>query len=569
MTWLELQRRLAAGEPHPQLTVQLAVHDVQLNAGARTITGTVARYGELIPSHSMVLEPGSLQPRMPLDRVKLLRDHNHGDPLGYMSAWDGDTLDASFQLPAGANGDRALQEAADKLRDGFSVGFAITRYDFDADGILHVQQAELYETSLVAVPAIASAGVTHVAAATITPPEKESTAMNRAQLAAALAAGSITQAEHDRQLAALDAATPPAPAAPVTLATTVPATPEPAAGEQLAAEPQPQPIAPASTRDRALSFNQVVQRLTSAAASSDPERAVQLALDAILPSADAGEGFLRDDWVGELFRASDERRPIIDAIGTPQQLTAYKGTGWAWKDGERPQVEEYAGGDTTTNDEVASNPVSTISKTFTAFDIAAGWEIKRRFVDFANPEFVAAFWRGVMADYKRKSNTGVRTRVLAAATAPGTVNTAGGGTATVAAGGVTALIKQVARDVRRIEGGRLNRVFLASDLMEQLEDYPTDNLPMWLAQANIGMDFEDGRATISGLAIVEDSTLSAGQLLGFDNRALMVRERTPLELEALNIPRGMVQLGFYSYLRLDPHDERLIVKRTYGETQPA
>ena len=546
-THQQLQAAIAAGEPAPQLQLQLAARDVRLDAGARTITGTVARYSELVPSHQIVLEPGSLTPRQPLSRVKLLRDHNHADPVGYMTAFDADTLEATFYVPEGENGDRALREAADQLRDGFSVGFTILRYEFDAEYVMHVHDAEFYETSLVAVPAIASAGVTNVAATVATNPPKEHTNMTTAPVAA-------------------QAADTPTPA---TLATQAPTeitaeltTPQPAP------QPQPQNPMPLHTHERGLSFAQVVDKLTAAAMTSNPETAVQLALNTILPSADAGEGFLRDDWIGELFRASDERRPWIDAIGTPQQLTNYKGTGWAWKPGESPEVEEYAGGNTTSSDEVASNPVSTIGKTFTAFDIAAAWEIKRRYTDFADPEFTQSFWRGVMADYKRKSNAGVRTRVLAAAAAPGAITAAAGGTATVSSGGVTRLIKQLTRDVRKIEGGRANRIFLSTSLMEELEDYAPDNVPMWLAQANIGMDFEDGRAQIAGLAIVEDSTLTAGQAVAFDSRALMVRERTPLELDALSIPQGKVQLGFYSYLRLDPHDERLIVKRTYGEALP-
>lgn len=544
----------------PHLQVQLPAHDVRLEIETKddeseptggTLTGTITVYEQYIPSHGMILHAGCMQPRQPLERVKMLRDHDHSEPIGYMLSVDDAVEVATFQI-ASTEVARVKQEFDEKLRDGLSIGFGITEYEIDDDWTIHVYAAELYETSVCAIPAIADAGVHSVAAALATA-RKENRTMNRAQLAAALNAGRITQEQHDAALAALEATETEAVPTPVPLAV--------AAGPEL----QTQQPAPLQVTDRAPSLREVTRRLAEAF-NTGSEHAVQLALADIVPADDAGGAWLREDWQGELWRASDESRPWIDAIGAPEQLTSLKGKGWKWGeadengDGGEPLVDEYAGNKT----EVPSNEIGTTSADFTAFRIAAGWDVDRAFEDFADPEFQTSFWEAVMRDYKRKSNAGIRTRVLAKAQAPGATL---GGTATVSTGGVKALLKQVVRDVRAVHG-RVNRIFLGDDQFEELEDLDTETLPLWLKSATIGLDIAEGSADIGSLRILNDSSLAADQVVAFDNRGVKVREKSPLQVRALNIPKGGIDLGFYGYLRLDDHDPRVIVKRTYGETLP-
>lgn len=530
----------------PALSLELAADDVAADGEERVIRGVASKYDELIPSHQMMLHKGSLVSREPLKKNKLLRDHDHGDPLGYLLEFDTDTLEVAYYVAEGENGDRALREAADGLRDGLSVGFSIREYDFDDDWVLHVRAADFYETSLCAIPAVADAGVTNVAAALASAHRKESHIMNREQLAAALAAGTITQAQHDAALAALEAnggsidalalvrALSPAPSSEEQ---------ELAAGPKLNAE-QPVPIVVGATRK---SLKQVTDELAAAFNTGDRGQ-ITLALADIIPADDGGQAFLRDDWQGELWRAENESRTWIDAVGAPQALTTLKGKGWRWE--EEPEVEEYAGNKT----EVASNEISTTEAEFTAFRIAAGWDVDRAFMDFGDPEFQRAFWAAVMRDYKRKSNNGVRTRILAAAQAPG---------GTVTTGGVVAVTKQLIRDIRAV-GGKANRVFLGDELFSELEDLDTEKLPLWLKNAALGLDIAEGTADVATLRIVNDPALAPLQIAGFDNRGITVREKSPLQVEALNIPHGGVDLGFYSYLRVEDHDPRVIVKRTYA-----
>lgn len=543
----------------PSVRLEVETDDEGKTTGGVLHADTITRYEELIESHGMIIHTGSLVARQPLSKVKMLRDHNHAEPVGYMLSIDDAMQAADFQI-AGTEIERVQQEFEDKLRDGLSVGFTIHEYDIDDDWVLHVHRADFYEVSLCAIPAAHEAGVSSVAAALATS-RKENHTMNRAQLAAALTAGTITQEQHDAALAALDATeTSAAGQRP-----TGPVPPAVAAGPELQEAQTTPPVA----GTQRLNLREM-QRHLADAFNSGNHNSIQLALADIVPADDAGQAWLRDDWQGELWRAEEETRTWIDAIGVPEQLTALKSKGWKWGepdvngDGGEPTVDEYAGNKT----EVPSNEIGTTGADFTAFRIAAGWDVDRAFEDFADAEFQSSFWAAVMRDYKRKSNAGIRTRLLAAATAPGLVSGAAGGVATVATGGVVALLKQLVRDIRAKQG-RANRIFLGDEMFAELEDLNTETLPLWLKSAVIGLDIAEGSADVGSLRILNDSTLGVDEGTAFDNRAMKVKEKSPLQVRALNVANGGIDLGFYGYLRLDTHDPRVVVKRTYAEAQPA
>lgn len=147
-----------------ELTFQGYAPTVTLSESDRTISGIITVFGVVAESHGLILEDGALEPRMPLSRVKLLRDHDQRDPVGYMTTLSDDRTEASFHVATGENGDRALAEAREKLRDGLSVGFRTTEYTWDDNYVLHVHKAELYEVSLCAIPAFQDAQVIDVAA---------------------------------------------------------------------------------------------------------------------------------------------------------------------------------------------------------------------------------------------------------------------------------------------------------------------------------------------------------------------------------------------------------------------
>lgn len=555
--------KLNAGRAErPRLTSLAVAQRVALSVDteARTISGTASVYGVLVASHGMVLEPGSLNSRQPLAKNKMLVDHDHSQPVGFLTDVDEGSLAVTYSIPEGAAGDKALDDAAKGLRDGLSVGFTATDYFFDDEFNIHVTEADWYETSLCAVPAVDGAGVTNVAAAVATPnTEPKEFNVNRAQLAAALAAGTITQEQHDTALAVIEA-TEAAPAAPAALATpaapAVPVSPTAADQAALAAGPSHEPAAPVEVRQRPANLAAVAQRIAAGVRAGELTTSsdVALAIGEFLPVQDEGEAWTRPEWLGELRTLAKTGRPWIEAIGAPLPLNSLKAEGWRWD--EEPDVDEL---NLDALDEVSGNDPTTAGDAFTAFGVAAAHRVKRSVVDFGDPQFTADFLTARMRRYLFKSNVGIRTRLIAAATAPTAP--------TVAEGGVVAVLKQLVKDVRTV-GGRVNRVFLDNTLYEELEDLdvgPTSTLPLWLRQASIGIDLSAATADVAGLAIVNDASLAAGQAVAFDNSVIDVRESPVIQISAVAVSFAAIDMGLYGYLRLDDHDPRGIVKRTYVE----
>jgi ATP-dependent protease ClpP protease subunit len=406
-------------------------------------------------------------------------------------------------------------------------------------------------------------------------PNKEETEMNRAQLAAALAAGTITQAEHDAQIAVLEkieAASPTQPPAAV-------ADPAIQAALEQGPQAQGQPAPHLQLSDRPLSLRQFSERMASSVeehtmAGRTPLLAIQNALADVLPADDAGGAFVnREDYIGEVWRAEESSRPWVDAVGTPEAMTTLKRKGWRWgkdvlSDPEDPEsdlveiagtpdVDEYEGN----KEEVPSNEVGTKEVEFGWFRVAAGWDVDRVYFDFFEADFWESFTRAATANYKRKSNASVRTRILAAATDTPDAD------ASYPTLGINGVLKQLRRDIRSVGGASANRVFLGETLFDALEDLDTDHLPLWLKNADIGLGEDDeDQATVGKLRIRRDSTLGDGDSVVFDNRGWRIFERAPFWLQALVIAKGGVDVGVFSYLRLEEHDDRVTVKRTYALT---
>jgi HK97 family phage prohead protease len=343
------------------IRLQALATEVTADAEQRIIRGRVTMFNTLAASHGLRITAGALQPREPFKRVKLLRDHDMAQPVGYMTefAQGENHADAAFYVPPGADGDRALSEAQSGLRDGLSVGFMPTDYEFDDEATLVVNAAELYEVSLCAVPAFQDAQVESVAAAVALAKQQKESNMTETPTAPAAPAA-------------------PAPA-PTTLAT-------PAA-----------PVAPAGPRNERLALRQRIAETGS----------VQLALDPII-QADVFDEVTVPEFVGELWRGRSyfqRYAPLISA-GT---LTGQNMTGWRWV--TTPQVGDYAGNLA----EVPTNVVTAEDVPFGASRVASGHKIDRIHVDMPNPAFWDSFYRERADNYARLMDGKVLTHLTTAA----------------------------------------------------------------------------------------------------------------------------------------------------------
>lgn len=136
------------------------------DAETRTLTGTIVPFGATgnTSAGPVIFEAGSFL-GLKAEGIKLLLEHDSTAPVGRALEFTVNPggIVGKFRIAETTRGNDLLVEAADGLRDGFSVGAMI--HDFDVvDGVMRVAKAELIEVSAVAYPAFTDARITDVAA---------------------------------------------------------------------------------------------------------------------------------------------------------------------------------------------------------------------------------------------------------------------------------------------------------------------------------------------------------------------------------------------------------------------
>lgn len=482
---------------------------------ARTISGIIVLF-DRASSDGRMFAAGSITPRQPIGNVKLLTEHDENRSIGYMTHYvdHGTHAEASFRVADGPAGDEALANAANRTRDGFSVGALASKYHTTNDTLIY-DVAELVEVSLVSVPAFNETRITPKEAPV--DPETETPAAEQPAAAAATPVAASASAE------------PPAlaPAAPIA-----------------------QTASPGVTVARTgFGLNQAIKHVAAAFNTGNPA-VVQAALADIVPSeADPDGVILRNEWLGELWSAAKTGRPWIESFGTPQQLTSLKGKGYRWT--TKPQPGKYAG----EKAEVPTGKVATEEVEFTAERWAGGWDIDRAFIDFADSDFLAAFWAAAVEEYNIASDQDIATKVIAAART------------ITASDSLVGALRRVGRELRTI-GASASRIVMGDELFDEWSELTIADVPHWLANAVGGVNLTTGQTNLGQIVIDNDPTVAARQIVAYDKRAATVRERSPIQVKALDVAHAGIDLGFYSYGRLDVHDPRAIVKTTVTAPTP-
>jgi HK97 family phage prohead protease len=142
------------------LPITLTAADTQ----TRTLTGRIVTWGEegFTSAGKTIFAKDSIT--IPKN-VKLLLEHDRTRPIGKLTSYEvtDSGIEASFKIAGTIAGDDSLLEAAEGLRDGFSVGIKLNQWD-NKEGTMVISSSQMIETSLVTEPAIDSARVTEVAA---------------------------------------------------------------------------------------------------------------------------------------------------------------------------------------------------------------------------------------------------------------------------------------------------------------------------------------------------------------------------------------------------------------------
>lgn len=525
--------------------LQLRAEQVTIDEGRRTISCLIAPYGPVgyTSLGPTIYQAGFLNVPDDLRRVKMLVQHDqYSAAVGIGASFSDSAEGASmtFHLPEGPESDAALRDAANGLRDGVSIGATITSYYFDQDDNLVVLEADLYEVSLVTIPAFTDARALDVAAA-----RKELPSMTpEQQIAADLQAGRIDQAEANRRRQALVAAAAapavedntPTPQAVQAAAHAAPAPP-------VVIEAQADPVRPGNAGDASRMSLRAAANTTLRHLQNVGPQGLQAALSDILVStSDEGEGMHRPQFIGEVWSASRVRRPLIDAM-TRANLEGVTIVGWRWV--ETPQVAEYEGNKT----DVPSNVWKTETVTGEPQMFAGGWDVERKFIDLGAAGIVEIAFAKATEDYMKKSEAYAVRIVKAAATKLGAQES------------LPVALGQLGLQAASI-GAEITVVLFGAGVWADFVNMPDSLVPWWLKQSGaLNLGTTEGNA--GGIRFAVDPALGAREFLAGDGQAATWYEKgLPIYVRAENIPQGGVDLGVFGYGGVIVNDSRAIFTGT-------
>ena len=256
------------------------------DSNKRTISGKIVTWGEEgnTSAGATVFAKDSINLGK---NVKLLWEHQITKPLGkLLDATITDSgIDATFKIANTMAGEDALVEAAEGLRDGFSVGVSVAEWS-NKQGVMEITSAELVEVSLVTEPAIRSARVEQVAA---------------------------SETENKDSEAATAEPEKPTEGEPVSENTT----PAPAeSAVEAAAAPAPTPVQAAYYTTPRVNLNvtagEYVKAQLSAMRGDSDARDLIAALDVATTTENAG--VVPPTYLREVIGVVDASRPFIDSI---------------------------------------------------------------------------------------------------------------------------------------------------------------------------------------------------------------------------------------------------------------
>ncbi|WP_280383357.1 HK97 family phage prohead protease [Nocardia wallacei] len=530
---------------------------VTADSDARTVTGLIVPYGVVgdTSAGAVAVQAGAFTLPPDLSRIKLLNGHDREQPIGYLTATREDSagLWGTFAIAPGPAGDEAISAARNKIRDGLSYEVSRVRYCPDRS---RITAARLDAVALCSVPAYDDARVVaasrtentmltvETARAILADPDAPG--HERAAAAAFLTAHpDATDADRETAAAAADSDAappqPPAPAAPA--AVPVSAVRAPLGLSTLTG------AAPAQ-----LTAEQAVDRMAAMIRGSADTAQINAALSDVLPADDAGHGILRQQWIGELWNAQNLARPFIDSISRSRLTSAWKVTGWRWV--KKPAVGPYTGNKT----DVPSNKVSTEPAEATPRRWAGGWDVDRVFVDLGDPSFLNSFLQMAIQDYGQKTEAGVAADMLAAATVPAETAT-----------DLISALDIAARSLSGI-GANLSFIGISADLWSAYFKMPAIEAPWWLAkQASINLSGVSTTVDGQTLRVFPAATLPAMTLVAGDRRAMTYYEASPspVRVQAVNLPKGGIDVGVFGYDATIANDARALVKVTITPPTPS
>ena len=94
----------------------------------------------------------------------------------------------------------------------------------------------------------------------------------------------------------------------------------------------------------------------------------------------------------------------------------------------------------------------------------------------------------------------------------------------------------------------------------ELANLTRDEVPWWMGGADT-LSIGTSTGGIGGLRLFADPELEEGQIIGLDSRAVTYKEpAAPIRVQALDVPRGGIDMAVFGYHSTMVNDARAILK---------
>ncbi|MFW5473693.1 hypothetical protein ACOCJ5_10315 [Knoellia sp. CPCC 206450] len=261
-------------------------------------------------------------------------------------------------------------------------------------------------------------------------------------------------------------------------------------------------------------------------------------------------------WIGELWSGNAYQRRIVPLLSSAD-LTGLKVKGWRWV--TKPEMAAYAGNKAA----IHSNAVDTEPYEEEAQRWAGGHDIDRKYKDFNDTEFFAAYFRAMSESYAKLTD-GYALRRLK----EGSQLIAAGPTPDGVPAGWAAVVDGA---LAVIDVGTPTFALVEKTLWRDMILTGTDKFLEFL---NASIGFEEGTLNSSNFKLIPVGSsgvgtasspvgLDLGEVIVGTKAAVTHRELgggTPIRVDAVDIANGGVDEACFGYSHVDINDARGLVR---------
>lgn len=269
--------------------------------------------------------------------------------------------------------------------------------------------------------------------------------------------------------------------------------------------------------------------------------ALNAALADLKTTSDVGRAYIQEQEVGELFKARNVERKLVNAVGV-KPLTSLYVTGT--RKTRTFAVANWAGDKA----ELPTGTFTTSREEWKASAKAVAVDVAMELIEFGSEEVINELYAQALDSYIEQTEAEMTTALLAEATKITT------------AFSPVAAINKAAAQLGSI-GARMDAIAVSPDVYAALQEINSANAPWWLAQQS-SVDLRNGSANVGGVVLTSNQALPAKTVLVFDSRAVDYRESKDFKYRALDVAHGGVDVSFIKFRATKVTDTGAVLRFT-------